>query len=501
MLSTTGLDGRGRTLARLGLVLGAVALLAGCTDTTSSRQRIGSLVECTLPRIAQSARCGEIEVPENRDKPDGRKIRIAFAVLAANTLDAAPDPLVLLAGGPGQAASYLGPLALQLNAVRRYRDIVLVDQRGTGRSAPLKCAAFVPADTPELALEIDPVPRATQCAKELADQGVDAAQYTTANWILDLEAVRAALGYPQLNLWGGSYGTRAAQEYARRFPQHVRTMVLDGVATPALKVPLDVWPTRQAAIAAAFDACLKSAACKAGHTDLKTAIGAIDERLSGGRDIALTDPRTGEVRTMHVTLDHVIAAFQALVYLPEFAALLPEATRLATTGDLGPLYAAASAMTSGISEQLDSALYYSVTCTEDVPRITPEERQAKLDKVYARTIAERGIAVCDAWPHGKAAPESSTPLVSDIPTLLLSGGLDPVTPPAYADEVAKTLRNSRHVIAAGYGHNVSPHACAPRLIAQFIEDAGFANLPESCIRYFEHSTPPPAWPDRLAPRP
>jgi len=451
-----------------------------------------------------AAQCGFVEVPENRDASaaaQGRKIRIAFAILSANTLTPAPDPLFMLAGGPGQAATYIAPLAAQFTGVRRNRDIVLIDQRGTGRSAPLECAAFAPPDSPEAALELDPLPRAKECVKELTGRGVDPAQYTTANWIADIDAVRAALGYERVNLWGGSYGTRAALEYARRYPQRVRSMVLDGVAPPSMKIALDVWPTRDSAISSAFAACMQSPGCREHHADFKTTIAAIDERLSGGQDVALADPRTGETRNVHMTLDHVAAMFQSLVYLPEFASLLPEAARRASEGDFAPLYAAAAAMTSGISEQINAALYYSVTCAEDVPRITPEERERKLGNLLARDIAERGLAVCDAWPRGTAPVDATTPLSSDVPTLLLSGGLDPVTPPAYGDEVSKTLRNSRHVVAAGYGHNVSPHACAPRLIADFIEQAGFDKLSPTCVRHFAQSTRPPMWPDRLSPRP
>ncbi len=475
--------------------------LPGCSGEAPASRRTLALASCRLPKVALAAQCGTLEVPENRGLPDGRKIAIAVAVLPANTLDPAPDPLFLLAGGPGQAASTLGPFAAQFAAVRRKRDIVLVDQRGTGRSTPLTCAAFKDTGEAEAALELDPLPRATACAAELAAQGVDVAQYTTAAWIADLDAVRTALGYERLNLWGISYGTRVAQEYARRFPQHVRTMVLDGVAPPSLEISLDVWATRAAAIEAAFAACGESPACSRNHAGLEAELERIGERLGGERYIAIADPRTGAPRTLRFTLDHVVGALQALVYVPEFAALMPEAVHQAGEGDFGPLLATVLALTGDLGEQLNSALYYSVTCTEDAPRITQAERTAKLAGLRSRTLAERGLAVCDAWPRGERLAESATALSSDIPTLLLSGGLDPVTPPAYGEEVAKTLSNSRHIIARGYGHNVSPRGCTPRLIAAFIDEAGFTSLPASCIGHLESGTRPPFWADRLGPQP
>src|SRR5262245_34442797 len=190
--------------------LAAIAMgLSGCSEHGPPRGI--ALQECRLPRLPVAAKCGTLEVPENRARSGGRKIELAIAVLPANTLNPRPDPLFILAGGPGQAASYLGPFAASLVGVRKDRDIVLVDQRGTGRSSPLSCAAFKDDEsTPDTALELDPVPKAKACAQELAGRGVDAAQYTTAAWIADLDAVRLALGYATINLWGGSYGTRAA---------------------------------------------------------------------------------------------------------------------------------------------------------------------------------------------------------------------------------------------------------------------------------------------------
>ena len=209
----------------------AAALLASGCGSDVAHKRTLKLGDCRLPNLPTAAQCGELEVPEDRGKPAGRTIRIFAAVLPANTVNPKDDPLVILAGGPGQAASQLAPFAARLTELRRTRDVVLIDQRGTGRSSPLTCEAFKPRD--DDVFETDPLPRARDCLAELKRQGVDAAQYTTAAWIADLEAMRDALGYPRWNLWGGSYGTRVAQEYLRRFPDRVRTMTLDGVAPPA----------------------------------------------------------------------------------------------------------------------------------------------------------------------------------------------------------------------------------------------------------------------------
>jgi pimeloyl-ACP methyl ester carboxylesterase len=491
-----------RRLTAIAAALWLGATLAGCGDGSDAPRRSITLTECRLSRLAAPAQCGELVVPENRERPDGRRITLAIAVLPANTLSPRPDPLFILAGGPGQAASALGPFAAQLSLVRKDRDLVLVDQRGTGRSSPLDCAAFKPDDSPDAAIELDPVPKAVACAQELAARGVDPAQYTTAAWIADLDAVRAALGYARINLWGGSYGSRVALEYLRRHPDRVRSVVLDGVVPPAMRVSLDVWPTRDAALSAVLDACAKSPACRAAHPDLAATLAGIRAALgSVGREVSVADPRTGERRTLTLTFDHVLAALQPLVYLPELAALVPEVVGRASAGDFDPLFAAAMLVTGDIAEQMNAALHYSVTCAEDVPRVAPADVQSALAGVRTRVLAERVLAVCDAWPRGAAPKDATAPVRSDVPALILSGGLDPVTPPANGAEVARTLPNSRHVIARGYGHIVSSHACAPRLVAAFVDDPSFGKLPAGCVEHFESSVRPLPWPDRLGARP
>lgn len=471
-------------------------LLAACGEPALTRSL--SLTECRLPKVAQAVQCGELQVPENRTHPEGRKLSIFVAVLPANTLSPKPDPLVLLAGGPGQSASTLGPFAMQLAEIRRTRDIVLIDQRGTGRSSPLDCPAFAPDEHAEF--DIDPVPKSLLCAWQLAERNVDASQYTTSAFVADLDAVREALGYPRWNIWGGSYGSRAAQEYLRRYPEHVRSVVLDGVAPPSMRISFDVWRTRDDALDGVIDACRASPACAKAHPDPTSTLRDIRRALEGGKTIVLRDPRTGISREMRVDFDMIIGALQPLTYSPEAASLIPELLALAHDGDFAPLVAASLVIIGDLPDQFSPALHYSVTCAEDVPRVTRTERINGVEDERVRALARRAIAVCDQWPKGALPNDFAQPVQSDVPTLLLSGGLDPVTPPAYGDEVARTLRNSRHIVARGFGHIVSPRACAPRLISAFIDQAGFDRLPQSCIDFLERSKRPPSWPDRLAPQ-
>jgi pimeloyl-ACP methyl ester carboxylesterase len=488
-----------RRIAAALVVMAAMVIVAGCGDQAPHKRGL-ALAECRLPDLSTQAQCGEIEVPEDRSKPEGRKIRIFAAVLPANTLTPKLDPLLILAGGPGQAASTLAPFASRLNEIRRTRDVVLIDQRGTGRSTPLYCKAFEPRD--DDALETDPVPRAKACAEELRAQGVDAAQYTTTTWIADLEAMREALGYAQWNLWGGSYGTRVAQEYLRRHPDRIRTATLDAVVPPAMISTLDVWRTRQATYDAVLRACTQSPACSRRHPDPAGLLAAIATALEpDGREIDGVDPRTGKVSRLKLTFDGVLALLQPLLYAPESSSLLPEMLALAVAGDFGPLLAATQATNTNLAERLNAALHFSVTCAEDVPRITPDVRAAALAGLPTRGIADNVVKVCDVWPRGSMPADFAQPVVSDKPVLLFSGAMDPVTPPAYGALVAKTLATSKHIVATGYGHIVSPNVCGPRLVASFVEEAGFGKLSESCIAYFRQSRAPPLWPDRLEAKP
>jgi pimeloyl-ACP methyl ester carboxylesterase len=330
---------------------------------------------------------------------------------------------------------------------------------------------------------------------------VDASQYTTSAWVADLDAVRDALGYRQWNIWGGSYGTRVAQEYLRRHPEHVRSVVLDGVAPPSLRISFDVWRTRDDALDAVIAACRASPPCASAHGDSEATLQDIRRALEKGRTVTVRDPRTGVSREMHIDFETIIAALQPLTYSPEAASLIPELLELAHHGEYEPLLAASLTIVGDLPYEFNPALFYSVTCAEDVPRVTREERTNGVADARVRSLARRAIAVCDQWPKGTYPPDFTTPVQSALPVLLLSGGLDPVTPPAYGDEVAKGFPNSRHVIAAGFGHIVSPHACTPRLIAAFVDAGGFATLDAACIDFLSHSKRPPSWPDRLAPQP
>ncbi len=277
-------------------------------------------------------------------------------------------------------------------------------------------------------------------------------------------------------------------------------MVLDGVAPPQMAVPRDATVLRERALADVLAACEASTPCRTRHPDLGRALDRLERGFPiSGRRIEFVDPRRGVPRELTLTFDRILGGLLALTYAPERAALLPEIVERAAAGDFAALFAAAQASAGGLAEQINQVLHYAVICNEDAPRVTPEERR-ELAALKSGALAASTFEVCALWPQAASTPDLAAPVTSDVPTLLLSGGLDPVTPPAGAAAVAATLSNSRQVVVRGSGHIVSTYACVPRLIAEFVAAASVASLSGACIDFLATTDRPPLWPDRLGPQ-
>jgi pimeloyl-ACP methyl ester carboxylesterase len=449
--------------------------------------------------------CARLDVPKDRAHPERGTLSLHIARLPANAPHPEVDPLILLAGGPGQAASALAPFAAALVDIRRYRDILLIDQRGTGHSSPLQCAALDEQhETLSDTISIDINAKVNQCLDQLAAQSVNPLDYGTSAFVEDIEAVRNALKLPCINLWGGSYGTRVALEYLRRYPQHLRTLTLDGVMSPSVRLTLNAWRSREARLNAVLQNCEASASCKTLQPSPAVALDTLMKKLAApGRAITFADPRTGEVETLQLGADMTLSALQPLIYSPDTAALLPQILTAALHDDFAPLLALAQSFSSTLEGQMNLPLYYAITCAEDVPRVAAVERaalQTELPRVAA--LAKQSFTACEHWPAATLPADWGTPVVNDsIPVLLLSGALDPVTPSAYAEEAAQTLTKHRFITANGVGHIVSTQACAPQLLAAFIKTADLSALPKSCVEHLENSAPPMLWSNRLTPAP
>ncbi len=421
-----------------------------------------------LPGVSREAKCFWLEVPENPDQPTGRTLRIHTAVVPATGVRPFSDAIFIFAGGPGQAASDVAGGVMPLFAgLEARRDVVFVDQRGTGKSAPLVC----PDDGRRRPLseafdEALGERRLAECRDAFTDAGVDLAQYATWVAMKDVEAVRLALGYGSINLWGASYGTRAALEYARQFPASVRTMVIDGVA-PALE-PLPV--------TMAFDAdrALNQLVARADG-----GLGTLDQVVVGSGPVTAIDPYFGTAQTFDLSARSRLALVRSPLYVPMLSAALPAAVNRAAEGEWNALLGLASGLGGGT---LSSGMHFSVICAEDVPRVGEAERRRVASTRVGLEIVDWYHRSCARWPTRPVPEAFFAPPTVAAPTLLLSGGTDPVTPPPHAEAVAKSLPHALHLVAPTLGHGVSTAGCGPLLVHQFISRGSTTGLDGGCLQ-------------------
>jgi pimeloyl-ACP methyl ester carboxylesterase len=461
-----------------------------------------ALAPCQLahPFLASriAASCGTLEVPEDRDRPGGRKLSLRVAVIRAEASGKATDPIFFLAGGPGQAATEIYPaVADALARAGRNRDVVLVDQRGTGRSARLDCSDLSEPDAVDRG-EKDELALVEACGRKLA-AGADLARYGSEDFALDLDAVRAALGVEQVNLVGGSYGTRMALVYARRYPARVRTMVLDGVAPFEMAIGANFEPDAQRALDLMAARCRADAACARAFPDPLGELDALLADLSRApRALALRDPLSGAPRTVTFDAATVRRLVFLLSYTPETVSLLPALIHEARRGDPAPL--ATLGLTAGrdVQATISRPLQLAVLCAEDVPRFPPSPPAAHPAPYLGTSVHDAFVRACQRFPHGTAAPDFATPPVLEVPTLLLSGEADPVTPPAWAEAAARHLPRSRQLTLAGQGHGTLGRGCMPRVIDRFIEAGRLDGLDAACLALVK---PQPFFLDLAGPAP
>ena len=470
---------------RQGFVVAAVlaaAALCGCERQTAASSST-DLQPCRLPAVSREVLCGRIEVRESplaQDTENARRIEIHFAVVPALAKNKSADPVFVLAGGPGQAATQVAGLTLplfeQLNA---RRDIVFVDQRGTGKSNPLECE---PRRRTRVTDAVDPHAQIAELGQCLRTLPADTRWYATWVATRDLDAVRAALGADRINLWGGSYGTRAALDYMRQFPQHVRSVVLDGAAPADMGLPASFSVDADAALTGLVAACEGDATCKREYPRLGADLDALLQRF--GRQpvsIDFIDPLSGAPQTIGFTRDALFASLRAPLYAPPLAAALPHAIARASQRDYGPLLALVVSFTGNDALRLNWGMHFAVVCAEDLPRIDANARAAASATRFGTSFVALYDAACKVVPHEPALREFYEPPQSDAPVLVLSGGLDPATPPRHGESVAARLKNSRHVIAPHLGHGISAQGCAPELVTRFIRTASFDRIDGQCL--------------------
>ena len=455
---------------------------------------------CTLAlpgtNLTASARCGTFDVAENPSDPSGRKISLKVAIAPATGKNTEPDPVFFFAGGPGQAASETWVIIRStLNKIRKTRDIVMIDQRGTGSSNKLACESEVEED---LNQEIDLDLIRTETEKCLTELTGDPRFYTTSIAMDDYNQVRQAMGYEKINLIGVSYGTRAAQVYLRLFPETVRSVTLDSVVPMQLALGQEHAPMLDLSVQSVFKDCAGDESCNAlfphQAEDLNTLFTQLREQP---QQVTIINPVSGEPQEMRITADTLGVALRFLSYASETQALIPLLVHEAlTSGDLSRLASQAILVMTGLNEMLARGMELSVLCSEDFPVIDTTADYS--DTLMGNLFLEIIDLQCNVWPHGDVPADFHQPVVSDVPVLLMSGERDPVTPPHYAAQTAETFSNSLNLVARGQAHSVMKNTCLREITTTFIEKGTVEDLDTSCV---EKILPAPFFTSLLGPNP
>lgn len=456
-------------------VLVAVSILLGCTSASAI-----TLASCHVPHVKDALRCGTFVVPENRALKGGRQLPLEVIVIPSQTRPA-KEPLFFLSGGPGEAATQEAP-GLAQSWIRKEHDVVLVDMRGTGKATRLDCHLGGSDADPQEYMEplFHDGAAYGRCAKALSAKA-DLTQYTTTIAMRDLDDLRKALGYRQIDIFGGSYGTRAAIVYLRLYSQNVRAAVLSGVSALSERGPLYHAQSAERALDILVAQCAADAACHRAYPDVKGDLDAILARLrTRPAPVPLKNPATGKPFTATLTASGFADGLRVMLYDEQSGRSVPLLLKRARAGDYTPFAQIALDNGRGLKQALAMGLLLSVTCTEDVSRIRPEEVAKETAGSFIGDWRVRGqMAACGAWPRGALPADYATPFTSDVPVLLISGNLDPVTPPHWGVDAQKSFPNSLHVVMPGA--HVSDNDCVDALMKTFIATASVKGLDTSCV--------------------
>jgi pimeloyl-ACP methyl ester carboxylesterase len=453
--------------------------LATLGGTAQADEGPKKLEPCFLAGIKEKVKCASFDVPLDYGNPEGGSITLHATIVPAKSSSPAADPFLVFAGGPGQAAGDYGALVrLAFDPIRAKRDIVLLDQRGTGRSAGVQCEGEQIPDTLE-----DLTLLAAEC-REKAD--IDVRHITMENVVRDAEEVRASLGYPELNLWGGSYGTRTVALYLRRYPERVRSIIVDGVLPPDVSLFTTAAASAERAKRKIAEDCAADPACAERFPNFEADIDAIMAKAKAGE---LTyngpDPLSGEPIEMKLMFGLAVEALRGAFYAADSTVHIPLVVDMAAKGNLQPLVASLLGGTA-VSESMYLGTTYSILCGDEIPRVTDEEAARAAEGSFASdSYYQFWKAGCKGWRSTLAEADALLPIESDVPALVLSGELDPVTPPSMGEHLVKGFPNGRHIVVPGTGHNTGHVACMPGVMRDFVETLDAKAIDASCINHLK----------------
>ena len=468
------------------LAAASIALVPGATRAQESAPADRLRLEpCSVEGVAGEIRCGTFRVPEHRGGERGRTIELAVTILRATGPDPAPAPLVYLVGGPGAAATGVDAAFENLPRLRRRRDVVLMDQRGTGDSNRLDCDFTWGGAEASHTEAFLPVDRVRACREELEERA-DLGRYTTPAAMDDLDELRQALGYARVDLWGGSYGTRAALVYLRRHGDHVRSMILAGPDLSFRYGSAAVALAAERALQRLAGRCREDPACGSRHPDLRTEVDSVLRRLEGSPAVTRVPSPAGDTVRMEIGRHDFAEGLRYLLYGADAAAGIPGLVERARSGHFRRFGTLLLRIRASLTGQAADGMYLSVDCSEVVPRIDSADLARADEASFLRgERARQRIRACSEWPRAELAPGFHEPVGGRTPTLVLAGGLDPTIPVGWTRTVTRWLRNSRRVVFPNRGHELGPNgadACMRDIVTDFLDTPDPERLDASCAR-------------------
>lgn len=475
-----------RILSISALMLAMASTATWASDVKSQQRQAADIASnianntdtCYVEGVSDRLNCGFMTVPENPNKPDGKQIQVHYVILPAVKNVNHEEALLAIAGGPGQSAiDNAAGFDAMLSKVRQQRDILLIDQRGTGRSNLLTCDEG--AQSP-LSFDDDNADTLAETQKCLAKIDADVTQYGSLNAIKDFEAVRQHLGYKKLHVYGISYGTRMAQLYMRLYPAHLATVTLDGIV-PMQQSVLEIGASIDRGFDLLFKDCQETAACHAQFPELKAEFDQVAASLAKAPVMEnVYDPVTGEKTMLTMTRGKFYGSIRMALYQANVRALVPHAIHQAAKHNFQPILGLYSLTIDNAGMAM--GMHASVVCGEDMHRITPAMREQAQHSFMGKTMLEGLEATCEVWKVPAVDDSFSEPISSDIPTLLLSGEIDPATPPSWGELAMEKLTNAKHFVAPYATHGVAYQSCANNLIADLVRSGSVKDLDGECLK-------------------
>lgn len=460
-----------------------VAAIGACAVSLGLAQAPLSASSCRVAGLEEQVRCATVEVPENRASPGGRTISLRVVVLPSRSAAGATrQALFYLVGGPGLPATTLADLIAASHATTRLtHDIVLVDQRGTGGSNALRCNLYgTGGDVAAYLRDQLPADSVRACAQALAPRA-DLTQYTIANAAEDLETVRAQLAVPRIDLDASAYGTRVALEYLRRHPDRVRSVALQGVVPDEVSLARTAARDAERALDRVFADCAADPFCRTSFPTLRRELTAILTRLDGGPvSVRVEHPRSNDSLTVALTRGVFADRLRIMLYSTRLSRRVPMVIHRAHEGDWTPFVALAYELSRVVFDQIDAGAHLSGACADDL-RSDPDAVGTFLGDYRLRMYRE----ACAVWP--RMTRPSGGVVSAQGPALLVAGALDPVTPPRFAEAVARGLPNASVLTVPGMAHAGSDR-CVEGIVAEFIRRGSMQGVDTSCVANIR---PPP----------